>query len=163
QILEDYNCKIRILEMIGQQIDSALARFLDPTYGAATFAEFAAKRLGVELAVSDFGRGNYEEAQLFAFNKSSRTIPTNVMELLDGVNELYFRKEVEFPVQAAMASFMAERAAVQGQSKYNREGLYTWARVRYPQAADELTEEEFRTQSKAKLNEKLLALSHKYY
>ena len=58
---------------------------------------------------------------------------------------------------------MAERAHAAGQSKYDREGLYNWAPVRFPAAADELTEEEFRTQSRLKLQERLFALSRKYY
>jgi preprotein translocase subunit SecA len=58
---------------------------------------------------------------------------------------------------------MAERAVVPGQQKYNRDGLYTWARVRYPAAAAELKEEDFHTQSRAKLNELLMGISRKYY
>src|SRR5205085_5790637 len=49
EVLDGGNCKIRVLRMIENQIDIALDRFLDPDYGAATFAEFAAKRLGVEF------------------------------------------------------------------------------------------------------------------
>jgi preprotein translocase subunit SecA len=268
EILEDANCKVRILDMIEQQIDAALGRYLDDSYGSATFAEFAANRLGVEFEAGDFKRDNYDEAVLFAFNKASRGIATQIQDmleenlgdedakqwnwqalsasvnarwglktsdrslkqigkdnlaesliaeaekaiqeidlaegrhylesdwglvsladwtqrkfqielkpeeladkdeaelkklLLDKVEELYTRKEIEFPVQAAMATFMAERAHAPGQSKYDREGLYNWARVRFPAAVDELHEEEFRTQSRSKLQERLFALSKKYY
>src|SRR5207302_3316123 len=72
EILEDANCKLRVWEMIEQQIDAALDRFLDPSYGAATFAEFASGRLGVEFDASDFARGGYDEGVVFAFNKATR-------------------------------------------------------------------------------------------
>ena len=268
EILDDANCKVRILSMIDQQIDAGLQRYLDDSYGSATFAEFAANRLGVELAAGDFKHDNYDEAVVFAFNKASRGIATQIQEMLEEnlgeedakqwnwqalsavvnarwglkttdrqlkqvgkdnlaeyliaeaetaiqqidleegrhylesdwglvsladwarrkfqielkpqelaeleavalkkllrgkVEELYARKEMEFPVEAAMATFMAERAHAPGQSKYDREGLYNWARVRFPAAADELNEEEFRTQSRLKLQERLFALSRKYY
>jgi preprotein translocase subunit SecA len=268
QILEDYNCKLRILDMIEQQVDAALMRYLDSNYGPASFAEFASKRLGVEFEPSDFSRSAYDETILFAFNRATREIPTQIQDLieenlgdedprqwnwqalanqvktrwsietndrklkqigkdnlaefliteaekavnaidlsegkpfleddwglkslcdwarrkfqieldpkdlaskeeddlrqllLDRIHELYHRKEIEFPVQAAMATFMAERAHVPGQQRYDREGLYNWARVRFPQAADDLHEDEFRTLSRAKLYEKLLGISRKYY
>src|SRR5207302_10796873 len=41
RILEDANCKLLILEMLDRQIKSAVTRFLDRSYGAASFAEFA--------------------------------------------------------------------------------------------------------------------------
>jgi preprotein translocase subunit SecA len=268
EILEDANCKLRILSMIEQQIDAALHRFLDASYGPATFAEFVSGRLGVEFDPSDFARGSYDEAVVFAFNKANQGIPSHVQDmidenlgdedakqwnwqalasqvkarwgldfgdrklkqvgkealpeflvaeatkavgevelfdgkqylegdwgirslcdwgkrkfqlkldpkevqpleedqlrklLLDGVDELYAQKETEFPVQAGMATFMAERQVAAGQQKYDREGLYNWARVRFPQAADELNEEEFRTQSRARLHERLLGISRKNY
>src|SRR5437763_14735419 len=44
EVLDGANCKMRMLEMIDTQINLAVDRFLDPEYGPATFAEFAAKR-----------------------------------------------------------------------------------------------------------------------
>jgi preprotein translocase subunit SecA len=268
EVLEDANCKLRILSMIEQQIDAALQRFLDPSYGPATFAEFASGRLGVEFEPSDFARSSYDEAVVFAFNKANQGIPSHVLDMIDEnlgdedakqwnwqalagqvkarwgqdfgdrklkqigkeglseflvaeaqkavgevdlsegqqylegdwgvrslcdwakrkfqikldakevaplekdelrklllarVDELYAQKEVEFPVQAGMATFMAERQATPGQQRYDREGLYNWARVRFPQAINELNEEEFRTQSRSKLHERLLGISRKCF
>ena len=42
-ILDGGNCKVRILEMIDEQIDAAVDRFLADDYGPASFAEFAAQ------------------------------------------------------------------------------------------------------------------------
>src|SRR5438094_8927707 len=49
EILEGANCKVRILEMLDEQINLAVDRFLAEDYGSATFAEFASKQLGVEF------------------------------------------------------------------------------------------------------------------
>ncbi len=109
--------------------------------------------------------------------------------LLEKVHDLYRQKEAEFPVRVAMARFMADRsqAGLAGQ-RYDREGLYCWALLRFgtkdPQhdgpttaAAGSATaaalspttglafgpagpaEEDFRTQSRSHLQEKLLELS----
>jgi preprotein translocase subunit SecA len=77
------------------------------------------------------------------------------------VMELYRQKEVEFPVKVAMARFMADRAQAGGQ-RYDREGLYVWSRQRFPGQAEFLGEEEFRTQSRARIYEQLLEVSRKY-
>ncbi len=90
-----------------------------------------------------------------------------ISELLrQKVRELYRNKEVAFPVQAAMQRFMSDRPqgphAPAGQ-RYNREGLYLWAVSRFPTKRDRLTEEEFRTQSRARLHELLLDVSRSVY
>src|SRR5439155_10004563 len=63
EILEGANCKIRILSMLDDQINLAVDRFLDEDYGPATFAEFAAKQLGVEFDAADFARSDFTEAE----------------------------------------------------------------------------------------------------
>src|SRR6516165_3118220 len=76
--------------------------------------------------------------------------------LVDEVKKLYHEKEVEFPVTVAMARFMDDKGAggAIGQ-KYNREGLYHWYMLRFGQAGG-LTEEQFRTESRAHLLKKLI-------
>src|SRR5262245_46185248 len=54
EVLEGANCKLRILNMIERQVESALERFLADDYGPASFAEMAGQRLGVEFNASDF-------------------------------------------------------------------------------------------------------------
>ncbi len=268
EILEDHNCKMRVLEMIEKQIDQALDRYLADDYGPASFSEFARNRLGVEFESGDFRKGDFDEAVNYAMRKATDMISSQVFEMIDEnlgeedatqwnwqalsnmlnarwglkttdrelkkigkdnlaefvmeegrksldsvdlsdgrpfldadwgvrslcdwarqkfqikldpeeltkkrrddmkkllmakVDELYLQKEVAFPVQAAMAMFMAERQVAAGQQKYDRDGLFHWAKVRYPAAAVELNHEDFLTQSRAKLHELLLTLSRKYY
>jgi preprotein translocase subunit SecA len=79
------------------------------------------------------------------------------------VRELYRQKEVMFPVEVAMASHMAERTGQPGQQKYDREGLFRWARARFGPHAEKLQEEEFRTESRSRLREILVDVSTKAY
>src|SRR5262245_61676185 len=75
----------------------------------------------------------------------------------------YRQKETEFPVTVAMANFMSERPTQPGAMKYDRGGLLNWARVRFPHAAESISEEDFRTLSRNKLYEILLNLSRQSY
>jgi preprotein translocase subunit SecA len=87
---------------------------------------------------------------------------------------VYRQKEIEFPVRVGMARFMAEKAQVGGGQRYDREGLYNWAKLRFnpeaaaPRAPDaprppEILEEQFRTESRHRLQDLLLQLSHAFY
>jgi preprotein translocase subunit SecA len=267
-ILDGGNCKLRILDMLNEQINTAVDRFLDEDYGAAGFAQFASNRLGVELDAAEFSRSNFTEAEKTARDKASRMIATQVQEALEenlgaddpkewnwkalshqvntryglstndrqikqigkdnlaqylieeaekaiaGVDlsagrpflepdwglrsicdwarlkfqiklavedlteksdeetkdllhakvmELYRQKEMEFPVKVAMARFMADRHQVPGGQRYDREGLYHWTRLRYPESETRLSEEDFRTLSRARLQEELFTLSRKSF
>jgi preprotein translocase subunit SecA len=76
----------------------------------------------------------------------------------------YRQKDVEFPVKVGMARFMAEqRVVVHGGQRYDREGLYHWAKQRFPGVSDSLSEEDFRTQTRGRLQERLLAVSRSFY
>ena len=271
EILNDANCKAMIHEMIEEQVDSAVSRFLNPDYGAESFREFASNRLGVEFEEGEFRNvSDFKSAEPIARDKALRFIPTVIQEGMDenlsteedpkdwkwqemtrlvnskyglkfkeqelkkidrenlpqfllehttrSVNEVdlsegarfldrawglsslcdwantkfrldltpkdlgnkdeseartlilekvrgvYRQKEIEFPVQVAMSSFMAEKATgVAGQQRYNREGLYGWARTRLADHTRHLTEEQFRTESRAHLRELLLKISAKAY
>ena len=265
-ILNDANCKAEVWGMIDEQVTSAVGRFVNPNYGADTFREFAASRLGVEFEDGDFRGMNFEEAERVAHERAIRYIPTIIQEgmdenlsveedskdwkwlemtrlvntkfglklkdsdlkrigrealpqylhdeatrsisavelgegerflgrawgvsslcdwsnakfridltqadvgekdepatramLLDKVKAVYRQKDVEFPVQVAMSSFMAEKATgVVGQQRYNREGLYGWTKGRFPSQAAHLTEDQFRTESRANLRDAITKLS----
>jgi preprotein translocase subunit SecA len=69
------------------------------------------------------------------------------------VLDLYRQREVAFPVLAAMARFMSDKPAQGGGQRYNREGLYHWAVGRFPGVT--FVEEDFRTDSRARLLERL--------
>lgn len=83
EILDGGNCKIRLLQMIDEQINLAVDRFLDEDYGAATFAEFASNRLGIEFDASDFSRSDFAEAEKTARDKASKMIPTQIHETME--------------------------------------------------------------------------------
>jgi preprotein translocase subunit SecA len=269
EILEGGNCKIRILQMMDDQINLAVDRFQDEDYGASTFAEFASRALGVECDAADFLRSDFTEAEKTARDKASRMIPTQIQEAMDEnlsadveerewnwqamahavnsrwglkttdrglkqigrdnlaqhlteqaeksvaavdltkgreylepdwgvrsvcdwarlkfqfklepkdladkepeqvklllheqVMQIYREKEIEFPVKVGMARFMADKPQQLGGQRYNREGLYQWAKQRFPNLGDTLSEEDFRTQSRLRLNEQLLEVSRKFY
>src|SRR5437879_2441207 len=268
-ILDGGNCKIRILEMLDEQVNLAVDRFLDDDYGASGFAQFASNRLGLEFDASDFTRSDYTEAEKTARDKALRMVATAVQESLeenlgaedekewnwkalshqmntryslstndrqlkqmgkddlgqflieqaektvsevdlsggrpylepdwgyrsicdwarlkfqiklaiedlDGksseeikpilhgkVMDLYRQKEIEFPIKVAMARFMADRQqALAGGQRYDREGLYQWTRMRFGEVSERMTEEDFRTQARHRLQELLLDVSRKYF
>jgi preprotein translocase subunit SecA len=83
EILNGANCKVRVLTMLDDAIELAVDRFLDRDYGAATFAEFAAKRLGVEFDASDFSGAQFHEAETTARTKASKQVPTQIHEFME--------------------------------------------------------------------------------
>ncbi|HTU17775.1 MAG TPA: preprotein translocase subunit SecA [Gemmataceae bacterium] len=269
RILEGANCKLQVLEMLDKQIDAACERYLDSEYGAASFAEFAFNRLGVEYDASDFSRCDFNEADKTARDKAMRAVETQVYEMMeenlgsedskewnwqalsnqvnarwglktndrqlrqigkdnmadylreqankciaetdlndgraflepdwgvrslcdwarlkfqikqspqelaakeqpdlkvalrDAVMQLYRQREIEFPVRTAMARFMSDQpGAAAGSQRYNREGLFYWANMRFPQARERLHEEDFRTQPRHRLFEMLIDISRSTY
>jgi len=83
--------------------------------------------------------------------------------LIDHLHNLYLQKEREFPVSVAMARYMDDKGAggAIGQ-KYNRDGLFQWYTMRFGPVEAKLreanlavTEEQFRTESRATLMKKL--------
>jgi preprotein translocase subunit SecA len=66
RLLEGTPTKDAILDMIDGQIADAVARFLADDYGAATFAEWAGQRLGVELNPRDYKGTPFDEAADYA-------------------------------------------------------------------------------------------------
>jgi preprotein translocase subunit SecA len=83
EILSGANCKLRILNMIDDQIGDAVDRFTDGDYGASCFAEFASNRLGVEFDATEFSRCDFGEAERAARDKASRLIPTQIHEAME--------------------------------------------------------------------------------
>jgi preprotein translocase subunit SecA len=59
---------------------------------------------------------------------------------------------------------MAERPQHAGSAhRYDRDGLYRWAKQRFAGAADSMSEEDFRTQSRARIHDMMLETSRKFY
>ncbi len=134
-ILEGGNCKIRLLEMIDDQIKLAVDRFLDEEYGPATFAEFASNRLGIEFDASDFSRSDFAEAERTAREKASRMIPTQIQEAMDE-NLSSDVEEREWNWQA-----MAHQINTRWGLKLNDRELKRIGRENLPQNLTELAEQ----------------------
>ena len=62
-LLDGDAAKDTILEMIDDQIDDAVDRFLADDYGTASFAEWVGQRLGVELTPRDLKGASFEDAE----------------------------------------------------------------------------------------------------
>ncbi len=82
-VLDGENPRRLILEMIDEQIESAVVRYSDEKYGAATFAQYAGGELGVEFTAAEFRGANYDEAVLVAQEKASLFAPTFIGEAMD--------------------------------------------------------------------------------
>ncbi len=83
KLLDGVPGKFAILEMIDEQVDRAVVMCLDPEYGAASFAEFAAGRLGVELAAKSFKGVPPDLAADQARSEALDQIPDQVREAID--------------------------------------------------------------------------------
>jgi preprotein translocase subunit SecA len=83
EVLDGANCKIRVLDMLDDQIIDAVDRFTDTEYGASCFAEFASNRLGIEFDAAEFSRSDFAEAEKTARDKASRQIPTQIHEAME--------------------------------------------------------------------------------
>jgi preprotein translocase subunit SecA len=268
-ILDGKNGKLLILDMLDQQISARVDELMDDEYGPASFAEFAANRLGVDFDASDFKNSDFDQAAQYAKDRASRNIPTVVQEALDEnlptetdetewqwqalagqmgrryelkltdrelkkigrdelpgwliekadeqiqkvdlsdgakylradwglrsvcdwvrlkfrieikpdelagqseeqvkvvirkkVRELYQQKEVEFPIQAAVGRFLGDKTPSAAGPRYDRAGLFVWAQHRFPDVARSLSEDDFRTQPKSRLQDVVMDLSRQYY
>src|SRR5262249_33834386 len=83
KILEGTNCKLLIQEMLRDQVELAVERFLASDYPAACFAEFASKRLSTQMEPSDFVRADFEQASAYAYDKAYRALGPQVQEIID--------------------------------------------------------------------------------
>jgi len=125
---------------------------------------------GEECFTADFGLRNLVGwfNQKFDADLDSTQIPEDKRSappaeladwLQDEVRRQYRKKEIHFPVEAAMNQFMAEKVT-QGQSKYDREGLVAWAKQRFGVDLDIL---EIRELPRHRILERLLDVSAKFY
>ncbi|AMV30450.1 preprotein translocase subunit SecA [Gemmata sp. SH-PL17] len=83
EILDGKNPRLMILDMIRVQIAAANERFLADNYGAASFAEFASNRLGMEFEAGDFRTSSYEDASRQALEQAIANVPTFIQERLE--------------------------------------------------------------------------------
>jgi preprotein translocase subunit SecA len=146
-------------------------RFLAPTYGAESLADWCRQKFGVKVSVEEVGAHD-----------------TDLKDFLgQKVRAAYRQKDLDFPVSVAMQNFMSDKAQQGGGQRYDREGLYRWAvqrlgtplaiRTKGPEAladqagyfavavqaiaAEGLSEEAFRTEPRTRLRELLTAAAKK--
>ncbi len=127
--------------------------FLGEDWGRRAVCDWARLKFNIKMAPEELaGKTEHQTTELI----HARVV------------ELYRQREIAFPVLAAMARFMSDRPAQGGGQRYNREGLYHWAGMRFPSVGrggvtPPLQEEDFRTESRAKLLEKLMEASRASY
>jgi preprotein translocase subunit SecA len=141
-LIEQANQSIRDLNLDdGKQ-------YLEPNWGLQSLCDWARLKFQIRLDAEALTGKDEDEVKKV---------------LHQGVMALYRQKEIEFPVRAGMARFMADSPGAMGPGgqRYNREGLYHWAMMRFPGA--KLFEEEFRTQSRHRLQEMLIEVSKASY
>ncbi len=83
RILDGANCRDLMLDMIHQQVDDRLAIFLDPNYGADSYAVEAGKRLAVQLEPRDYHNCDAAEAEQTAREEAERLAETQVLDAID--------------------------------------------------------------------------------
>ena len=82
-ILDGRNPRAHLLDMIDQQLRGAVKRYGVESYGAASFAEYAARELGVEFEAADFRGSDYAEAGDVAKSRAAMAVPSFLQELVD--------------------------------------------------------------------------------
>jgi preprotein translocase subunit SecA len=126
--------------------------FLDRDWGLKALCDWARLKYQIKLSAEELD------------GKDAGQIKDILAERLA---QLYREKDIEFPVKIGMARFMSDRHPgghqPQGGQRYNREGLIQWARLRFPYAAAKISEDDFRTQPRTRLQEILLDISRSTY
>src|SRR4051794_19790808 len=82
-LLEGAPPKDMILSMIDSQVEEAAKRFLADDYGAASFAEWAGQRLGVEITARDLKGASLEDAEEIAKLKAERQLHETIRQAMD--------------------------------------------------------------------------------
>ncbi|HIQ21386.1 MAG TPA: preprotein translocase subunit SecA [Planctomycetes bacterium] len=82
-VLEGADCKELIMEMIREEIDRHLDKFLDEHYGTDSFAEWASQRLAVELDPRDFRGVDFPTAERYAKDQAERMAESQVLDLIE--------------------------------------------------------------------------------
>ncbi len=83
RILDGEDCKALIFDMIDKEVARHADQFLDKDYGTESFADWAGKRLGVELEAKDFRGMDYAVAESYAKDQAERIAESQVFDLID--------------------------------------------------------------------------------
>ena len=82
-ILDGVSCKGLIVAMIDEQVDYYLDQFLDKDYGTESFAQWAGKRLSVELDARSYRGLDFELAQTQAKDEAEHAAEGQVLDALE--------------------------------------------------------------------------------
>jgi preprotein translocase subunit SecA len=125
RLLDGMPTKDALLDMIDDQIKAASVRFLADDYGAASFAEYAGQRLGVDLNAKNYKNVSFEDADHNA------------------------RHEAEQGAEAQISEAIEENVPYDGDpSEYNWAALANWANARYGLSLKDRDLKKFSTPSK---------------
>jgi preprotein translocase subunit SecA len=139
----------RAAEAIGKIDLADGAKYLQSDWGLRSLCDWAKQKFLVKITVEEIRE------------KTADQIKAVVRER---VMAQYREKEIEFPVTVAFANYMSEKTTPQTAGKrYDRSGLFHWARLRFGDYAAHLSEEDFLTHSRNRLFEELLAISRTCY
>ena len=83
KILDGTNCKHLIVEMIESQIEHNLSEFLNPNYGAETFAKWASKLFTMDFESRAFRGLDYANAGQFLLDEAERMAETQVLDAIE--------------------------------------------------------------------------------
>jgi len=83
RILDGFSCRKLILEQIRGQIKTFVDMFLEPNYGAESFAGFASNQLGCTLEPKDFQNLDFRTASEYARDQAERAAEVMVMEIVE--------------------------------------------------------------------------------
>jgi preprotein translocase subunit SecA len=83
RILDGDNCRDLLLAMIDEQIDAAMQTFLEPDYGADSFAAAAGSLLSVELESRDFRNASFTDASRLAGEEARRKAESLVFDAIE--------------------------------------------------------------------------------
>jgi preprotein translocase subunit SecA len=132
-----------------QKVDlSDGAKYLQPDWGVRSVCDWVRLKFRIEIKPEELAGQSEEQVKAVIGEK---------------VRALYRQKEVEFPIQAAVGQFLGDKTPSAAGPRYDRAGLFAWAHMRFPDVAGDLSEDEFRTQAKSRLQEMVMDLSRRYY
>lgn len=124
--------------------------FLAPDWGQKSACDWVRLKFGIVLEPTDITDREPADIKAMIFEK---------------VKNLYHDKDVEFPVKLGMARFMSDKqqGGIPAGAKYNREGLMHWAKERFPNVQEVITDEEFHTEARHKIYDKLIEASRHFF
>jgi preprotein translocase subunit SecA len=112
------------------------AKYLAPDWGARSICDWVNRKFLVSLKPEDI-------AEL--------PVSAIVAKIRGLVREAYRRKEVEFPVAAAVNTFLNDKPQANGPARLDRAGMYAFMRFRFPAFAEEIREDDFRTLPRSRI------------